>query len=279
MTDTNTDTHMPENLARLGDALDRAVQADLAGPAERPHRARGTGRLRGSRRVVAGVALTAVLVPAAAIAATQLISTGQVAASLPQGTLALAGTHPTCTVVQAGVEYHCVLAKAPSDATPAPVDPDPAANGVVPSAGGGVQILVKLPSGKRMLFKAATEQDLKRQVVAYTLKSDGVSSTRISTITSEYPAAPTTTPGTTTPGTTTPGATAPGTTTAPQTAATDWKGTVEDTVDATKHVNGGCRALNSAGTDWECYLGQEAVTQQIIGQSFLGQYAPGPGVG
>jgi hypothetical protein len=258
MTDTNTDTHMPENLARLGDALDRAVQADLAGPAQRPR------RLRGSRRVVAGVALTAVLVPAAAIAATQLISTNQVAASLPQGTLALAGTHPTCTVVHAGVEYHCVLAKAPSDATPASVDPDPAASGVVPSAGGGVQILIKLPSGKSMLFKAATEQDLKRQVVAYTLKSDGVSSSRISTITSEYPAAPTTTPATTT---------------VPQTADTDWKGTVEDTVDATKHVNGGCRALNSAGTDWECYLGQEAVTQQIIGQSFLGQYAPSPGVG
>jgi hypothetical protein len=259
MTDSNTDTHMPENLVRLGDALDRAVQADLAGPAQRPRQ-----RLRHPRRVAAGVALTAVLVPAAAIAATQLISTNQVAASLPQGTLALAGTHPICTVVQAGVEYHCVLAKAPSDATPAPVDPNPAANGVVPSPGGGVQILVRLPSGKSMLFKAATEQDLKRQVVAYTLKSDGVSSTRISTMTSAYPAAPTTTPGTTT---------------APQTTATNWKGTVEDTVDATKHVNGGCRALNSAGTVWECYLGQEAVTQQIIGQSFLGQYAPSPGVG
>jgi hypothetical protein len=258
MTDTNTDTHLPENLARLGEALDRAVQADLAG---HPHRQR---RLRHPRRVAIGVSVAAVLVPAAAIAATQLISTDQVAASLPQGTLALVGTRPTCTVVQAGVEYHCVLAKAPSDATPAPVDPNPAANGVVPSADGGVQILIRLPSGKSMLFKAATEQDLKRQVVAYTLKSDGVSSTRISTITSEYPAAPTTTPGTTT---------------VPQTAATDWKGTVEDTVDATKHVNGGCRALNSAGTEWECYLGQEAVTQQIIGQSLLGQYAPSPGVG
>jgi hypothetical protein len=252
MTDTNTDTHMPENLARLGDALDRAVQADLAGPARRPR------RLRGSRRVVAGVALTAVLVPAAAIAATQLISTNQVAAGLPQGTLALAGTHPTCTVVQAGVEYHCVLAKAPSDATPAPVDPNPAASGVVPAAGGGVQIVVKLPSGKSMVFKAANEQALKQKVVAWTLKSDGVSTSS----------------------TTTPGATTGATTAAPpQSEATNWKGTVEDTVDATKHVNGGCRALNSAGTDWECYLGQEAVTQQIIGQSFLGQYAPSPGVG
>jgi hypothetical protein len=30
--------------------------------------------------------------------------------------------------------------------------------------------------------------------------------------------------------------------------------------------------------EWECYLGEAAV-QQIIGQGFLGQYAPTPGVG
>jgi hypothetical protein len=77
--------------------------------------------------------------------------------------------------------------------------------------------------------------------------------------------------GVSTSSTTTTGATTGSTTEASQPEATDWKGTVEDTVDATKHVNGGCGALNSAGTDWECYLGQEAVTQQIIGQSFLGQ--------
>jgi hypothetical protein len=59
----------------------------------------------------------------------------------------------------------------------------------------------------------------------------------------------------------------------------DWKGTVEPTVDATKHVNGGCRSLNSAGTEWQCYIGEEAVRQQIIGPDFLGEYAPGPGVG
>ena len=35
----------------------------------------------------------------------------------------------------------------------------------------------------------------------------------------------------------------------------DWKGTVEPTVDQTKHVNGGCRSLNSAGTSWECCEG------------------------
>jgi hypothetical protein len=59
----------------------------------------------------------------------------------------------------------------------------------------------------------------------------------------------------------------------------DWNGTVEPTVDATKHVNGGCRALRSDGLQWECYIGQAAVDQQIISQDFLGQYAPEPGHG
>ena len=34
----------------------------------------------------------------------------------------------------------------------------------------------------------------------------------------------------------------------------NWKGTVEPTVDAAKHVNGGCRALQSDGLEWECYI-------------------------
>ena len=59
----------------------------------------------------------------------------------------------------------------------------------------------------------------------------------------------------------------------------DWKGTVEPTVDATSHVNGGCRSLVSEGTEWQCYLGQAAVDQQIIGQDFLGAESSGPGVG
>jgi hypothetical protein len=44
-------------------------------------------------------------------------------------------------------------------------------------------------------------------------------------------------------------------------------------------VNGGCRSLASDGKTWECYIGQKAVDEQIIGQGFLGQYAPTPGVG
>jgi hypothetical protein len=59
----------------------------------------------------------------------------------------------------------------------------------------------------------------------------------------------------------------------------DLKGTVEPTVDATKHVNGGCRSLTSDGRIWQCYIGEAAVAEQIIGPDFLGEYAPSPGVG
>jgi len=59
----------------------------------------------------------------------------------------------------------------------------------------------------------------------------------------------------------------------------DMKGMVEPTVDRTKHVNGGCRSLRSDGREWNCYIGEEAVREQIIGPDFLGEYAPVPGVG
>lgn len=153
-----------ETLDQLGDALEAAARRSLE-----------TRRPR--RRLVAAAIAAAVLVPAAAVAGVKLISNDDVAKSLPAGTLSLAGTEPTCISVKDGVEYHCVLAKAP----------------------------------------------------------------------------------------------------APE--VSDWKGTVEPTVDATKHVNGGCRSLNSAGTTWQCYIGQAAVDQQIIGAGFLGELAPSPGQG
>lgn len=62
-------------------------------------------------------------------------------------------------------------------------------------------------------------------------------------------------------------------------AADGWKSTVEPTVDASKHVNGGCRSLSADGTHWRCYIGQEAVREQIIGPDLLGAFAPSPGVG
>jgi hypothetical protein len=57
------------------------------------------------------------------------------------------------------------------------------------------------------------------------------------------------------------------------------KGSVYETVDATQHVNGGCRALNDAATEWQCYIGQAAVDQKIISQDFLGETQTTPGVG
>jgi hypothetical protein len=66
---------------------------------------------------------------------------------------------------------------------------------------------------------------------------------------------------------------------APAPEISDWKGAVEPTVDASKHVNGGCRSLQSDGRHWRCYIGQEAVRQRIVGPGLLGEYAPAPGVG
>ena len=153
------------SLATLGDALQRAATADLAGARRR------------RRRLAVALVAAAVLLPGGAIAASQLIGTDEVERSLPAGTLSLAGTEPTCTVVRQDVEYDCTLARAPRP------------------------------------------------------------------------------------------------------EVSDWMGTVEPTVDDTKHVNGGCRSLQSDGRRWRCYLGQEAVRQRIIGAGLLGEYAPSPGVG
>jgi hypothetical protein len=166
-------TDVTTTLDRLGDALEGAARAELS-PASEVDRRRRRGL---SSRVAIAVVALAVLIPGVALAASQLIGLDAVEQSLPAGTLALAGTNPTCTVVVQDVEYLCTLERAP----------------------------------------------------------------------------------------------------APE--VSDWKGTVEPTVDATKHVNGGCRSLTSDGREWRCYLGQAAVDQQIIGPDFLGEYAPSPGVG
>jgi len=166
-------TDVTTTLDRLGDALEGAARADLASAPEAVRRR----QRRFSSRVAIAAAALVVLIPGVALAASQLIGTDAVEQSLPAGTLALAGTNPTCAVVVQDVEYLCTLERAP----------------------------------------------------------------------------------------------------APE--VSDWKGTVEPTVDATKHVNGGCRSLSSDGREWRCYLGQAAVDQQIIGADFLGEYAPSPGVG
>jgi hypothetical protein len=172
-------TALDPKLQRLGERLERAAANDLAAV---PRAAMRRPR-RISRRLALVGAVLAIAIPGVAIAADQLISTNDVAASMPAGTLALAGTEPTCTVVTKDVEFHCTLAKAPA---------------------------------------------------AEVTDSHG------------NPA---------------------------------WKGTVEPSVDASKHVNGGCRSLANDGREWECYIGQAAVDQQIVGQQYLGQAVTAPGVG
>jgi hypothetical protein len=51
------------------------------------------------------------------------------------------------------------------------------------------------------------------------------------------------------------------------------------TVDATKHIDGGCIARSADGLDWDCYLGQAAVEHGILVHDLLGQYQPGPSHG
>jgi hypothetical protein len=59
----------------------------------------------------------------------------------------------------------------------------------------------------------------------------------------------------------------------------DFTGVVYQTVDATQHVNGGCRSLRADGLVWQCYLGQAAVEQRIISADFLGEVQTTPAVG
>jgi hypothetical protein len=42
---------------------------------------------------------------------------------------------------------------------------------------------------------------------------------------------------------------------------------------------GGCIGRSSDGLQWDCYMGENAVTQDIIGPDFLGQPVLGPGRG
>ncbi|HEV7750474.1 MAG TPA: hypothetical protein VGO71_02985 [Baekduia sp.] len=95
-------------LVRLGDALHAAAAADLA------RAGHGVRRRRLPRRLAAGLVVAAVVIPSAAVAATQLFGADDVARSMPAGTLMLAGTEPKCTVVRDQVEYRCTLTHAPT---------------------------------------------------------------------------------------------------------------------------------------------------------------------
>jgi hypothetical protein len=168
-------TQLSRKLDKLGDALEQATSADLASsPASTPKRVR---RLRPRRRVVLAAAALAIILPGGGAIAAALFSTDDVSRSIVAGGFIFQGTHPDCTVVTEGVEYHCTLDRPP-----------------IPEV-------------------------------------------------------------------------------------TDFKGTVYQTVDATQHVNGGCRSLTSAGLEWECWIGEAAVEQKIISEGFLGEVQTTPAVG
>jgi hypothetical protein len=90
-------------LDHLGDALRAATAADAA----------RTARNRRRRTLAGALAVSAIVLPGAALATQALIGDKDVARSIPHGTLVLMGTHPTCTPVRTGVEFDCVLASAP----------------------------------------------------------------------------------------------------------------------------------------------------------------------
>jgi hypothetical protein len=186
-------------LSELGDALYAATKADLE---------RSPSSARRRRRLLIGLGVAAVLIPASAVAAGQLLSTDDVAESLPAGTRALVGTTPTCEVVVDQVEYHCVLDRPPG-----------------PDRAGPAPHYRLIRRGDRLYYRVGSGGSTERA------------------------------------------------------EAGGWLGAAEPTVDSTNHVNGGCRALDAAGTAWQCYIGEAAVEEGIISRPFLGERVRGPGVG
>jgi hypothetical protein len=248
-------------LQEIGDELERAFAADLRGEAPATRASSGRARrgswlaVRRSRWLAAGAAAI-IAVPGVAYAVGVFTSPQTVAKSLPAGAL-IFGSTPTCTVVQANVEYHCTLAKPPT--------PDPAAGLTsqqleqlvkAPAHLGPVKVvngIAQLTPRQEQMLQAHqnnvlssfgfTPAQIQQHQVALNSGSAGI-------------------------------------------AAGQFKGTVEPTVDATHHVDGGCRATSADGSQWDCYIGQAAVQHNSISSpsnnpnsTGLGGYIPAPGVG
>jgi hypothetical protein len=251
-------------LQMIGDELQRAFAADLQAEAhEAPAHTRGRGSWCATRRGrwLAAAAATVIAVPGVAYAAGAFTSPQTVAKTLPASERIFGGK-PTCTVVRPNVEYRCTLAKAPS--------PDPVTHLTpgqwrkflaTPPHLGKIKIVnrrYKDSAGWHIgQFVQAREMPrIARITRAYrnkVLASFGFTPAQIQAYNEAVFA----------------GAAGIG--------AGQFKGTLEPTIDATHHVNGGCRATSADGTQWDCYLGQAAVKQKIV--PGLGAYAQGPGVG
>jgi hypothetical protein len=90
------------DLARLGDDLERAAGAQLAG---------GRRRTR-TLRIATGLAGVALLLTATAALA-GLFTPKQVAASMPASAVIFGSSHPACVLAADGSTYHCTLDAAP----------------------------------------------------------------------------------------------------------------------------------------------------------------------
>jgi hypothetical protein len=194
-------------LTELGDALYEATRADLQ---------RSSSPVRKRRRFLLGLGAAAVAIPATAFAASGLLSSEDVAQSLPAGTLALVGTSPTCEPVIEQVEYRCVL-----DRPPGPDAENSGAGDQTPAYEAFYR------KGDYLIFGPDRAGEGK-------------------------PIPP---------------------------PEENWLGAAQPTVDATNHVNGGCRGLDAAGMTWQCYVGEAAVEEKIISRQFLGERVRGPGIG
>jgi hypothetical protein len=101
-----------DRLTTIGDTLQDAVAGAIA---------RGARTRRSTRRRVVIVAVcAAAALPAAVMAADVLLPGRTVATYLPRGAAIWIDTDPTCTAVRDGLEYRCVLARAPFHATTSP---------------------------------------------------------------------------------------------------------------------------------------------------------------
>ena len=233
---------LPPHLRQLGHELVAAAEH------RNEVRRRPARRWRPTRPLALGIATAAVAIPGVAFAATEMISANQVATGLAAANAALVGTHPSCTVVQANAEYRCTLPDAPSASHPAQfsVMERPGGGGImVEIADHGQTQAVRMRGGVlpdyAHVLSAAEE-------IARENRSDA------KTVTTR-------------------------TTASVPTPVTNWTGTIELTVDATRHVIGACRASSRTGTEWDCYIGEAAVTHRLIAKGLLGQYAPTPTVG
>jgi hypothetical protein len=95
-------TNPVPDLARFGDQLEAAAERSLG----------STRRRRRLGQAGIGVLVLTIVAAGTAIAA-GVFTPRQVATGMPAGTLMFGGTHPTCTIDDDGVTYHCALASVP----------------------------------------------------------------------------------------------------------------------------------------------------------------------